>query len=148
MSGFILQVYKTINDYLNNCYLSFKYNKKLKIFPLIVTLEDWYLFGDMIFNNLGKLVEQKIKEADLPLTFLESMPYSVCSIENFEYLMQIIQIHGIFNVMKDKVYDKEMKQWSVVSYLRSRFESEMNGLEYLFEDDYNTLFDKFKHSVI
>ncbi len=148
MSGFILQIYKTIDDYRNNHYPSFKFDRNIQIYPLIVTLEDWYLFGDKLIVDLRSLVEQKIQDAALPLSYLDTMSYSICSIEEFEDLMQIIQLHGLQSVMKDKVHDTQKKRWDFKTFLGTRFGEEMKSFEYLFEKDYKTLFEQIVHSVI
>ena len=148
MSQFILQIYKTIDDYRNNYYPSFKFDKNTQIYPLIVTLEDWYLFGDKLIVDLKSLVEQKVQDASLPLSYLDDMPYSICSIEEFEDLMQIVQLHGLQSVMKDKVFDKEKKRWNLKTYLATCFGDEMKSLEYLFEEDYKTLFERIVSSAM
>jgi hypothetical protein len=148
MAQFILQIYKTIDDYRNNHYPSVKFDKNIQIYPLIVTLEDWYLFGEKLTVGLRGLVEQKIKKANLPLSYIEDMPYSICSIEEFEDLMQIIQLHGLQSVMKGKVYDKEKMRWDFKTFLGTRFKEEMKSIDYLFEEDYKTLFEQIVRSVI
>ncbi len=148
MSQFISQIYKTIDDYRNNYYSSFKFDKNIQIYPLVVTLEDWYLFGDKLIVDLKSLVEQQLTNANLQLSYLEDMPYSLCSIEEFEDLMQIIQMYGIQRVMKDKVFDTEKKRWNFKTFLVTCFGEEMKSLEYLFEEDYKTLFEQIVSSVI
>ena len=148
MSQFILQIYKTIDDYRSNHYPLFKFDENMKVYPLIVTLEDWYLFGDKLLVDLRRLVEQQIKKANLPQAYLEDMPYSICSIEEFEDLMQIIQPHGVQSVMKEKVYDKERMRWNFKTFLTTCFGDEMKSMEYLFEEDYKTLFEQIIRSAI
>lgn len=148
MAQFILQIYKTIDDYRNNHYPSFTFDKNIQIFPLIVTLEDWYLFGERLIVDLRDQLEQQIKKTNLPLSYLEDIPYSICSIEEFEDLMQIIQLYGVQSVMKDKVYDKEKMRWNFKTFLETRFGEELKSIEYLFEEDYKSLFGQFAQSAI
>lgn len=147
MADFILQIYKTVNDYRNNHYPSFKFDENIQIYPLIVTLEDWYLFGDKLLVDLRSLVEEQFGKAGLPLSYLEDMPYSICSIEEFEDLMQIIQLHEIKSVMKDKVYDREKTRWNFKAFLATDFKNEIKNMEYLFEEDYKMLFEQIINSA-
>jgi hypothetical protein len=142
MSEFILQVYKTIDDYRRNHYATLAFRKDLQIYPVIVTLEDWYLSNGESLATIKSLVEEKMIDAKLPLSYLEEMPYSVSSVEDFQTLMQVIQLHGIEEVMRGKVRNKEMVTWSFGAFLAKRFPAELKTMDYLFEQDYKALFEE------
>lgn len=128
MAQFIVQTYKTINDYRNNYYPALKFREERQIFPVIVTLEDWYLFSVPMLEDLRGMVKNKLKDSDLPLSFLDEMPYAILPVEDFEKLMQFIQIKGIKSVLRGKTFNKEKSS-------------------FLFEDDYKTLFQQMIDSV-
>ena len=44
-AGAVVQTYRTIRDYRANHYPQLPYALGRRIYPVIVTLEDWYLFG-------------------------------------------------------------------------------------------------------
>lgn len=140
MANFITQTYKSIGDYLDNKYPSFKFKKGRKIFPLIITLEEWYLFGDKLLGDLKSKVEKKMRENNLPLTWLLEMPYSVCSIEEFEIMIQIIGQVGIKKFMEKKVYDQDKEKWSFFPFLKNEFPEEYKSAKFLFPTDFNKIF--------
>ncbi|HUD44953.1 MAG TPA: hypothetical protein VMR41_05390 [Patescibacteria group bacterium] len=104
MADIIIQVYSTINDYKKGYYSHIKYNKNKQIFPLIITLEDWYFHGDKLYNQLHKFVENYFIKKNLPLEWLDEMPYSICSLDEFEEMAQIIEQVGVKRFISGKVF--------------------------------------------
>lgn len=136
----VIQAYENINNYRNNEYPNYKFNKEKMIFPLVVTLEEWYLFIDKIREKVGEKVKEKFNESSLPVSWLNELPYSICSTQEFEELMQIIQIVGIKKFMSSKVFDREKRSWLFSSYMSSDFPEELNKTQFLFEANFNTIF--------
>jgi len=142
MADFVVQLYKSIRDYLDNKYPTFKHKKERKIFPLIVTLEDWYLYGDKLLDELKNKVKEKFKVVGLPLTFLLEMPYSVCSIQDFEMMVQVMEKVGIKLFMEKKVFDEYKEKWSFFPFITSVFPNEKKDIKFLFPDDFDKIFPK------
>jgi hypothetical protein len=143
MADFILQVYKTIRDYRDNKYPAFKFDNERHLFPVILTLEDWYLFGGKLLEDLKILVEKKIETSDIPSTYISEMPYSICSIDEFEDIMQIIQITGISQFMGKKAHDTEKSMWAFSSFINNDFPEEKKSIRFLFEEDCNNIFKEY-----
>lgn len=141
MASFILQTYKTIKDYKNNKYPSFKFDKNKKVFPLILTLEQWYLFGDQFFNELNKILIEKLEQERIDPLYLEQMPYSICSVDEFEYMIQIMQKTGISDFIQKKVFDDDKKKWAFQSFMNSTFTENYKNAKFLFEEDYQSIFN-------
>lgn len=141
MADFIKQVYKSIDDYKNNKYPNIKYDKSKKIFPVILTLEHWYLFGDKFLNELDAILKNKIKENNLDEKYLEIYPYSICSIEEFEKMTQIINKIGVDNFMSKK-FDQDRRLWTFQSFMNSDFNEEYKKTKVLFDDDYKKIFEE------
>lgn len=141
MADFIKQVYKSIDDYKNNKYPNIKYDKSRKIFPIILTLEHWYLFGDKFLNELDVILKNKIKENNLDEKYLEIYPYSICSIEEFEKMTQIIDKIGVNNFMSKK-FDQDRRLWAFQSFMNSDFNEEYKKTKVLFDDDYKKIFEE------
>jgi hypothetical protein len=138
MADFIVQIYKSILDYLNNFYLNFPNNKKLN-FPLVVTLEDWYLYGDkIIVQELDTMVAAKFDEIGIKKDLLKTMPYSVCSTDDFEKTMQVINKVGIKKFMTNKTND-EKRMWAFQPFMFNYFREEYNNAKELFPDDYREI---------
>lgn len=140
MAKFILQIYKTIDDYRNNKYPSFGYKEKRQIYPLILTMENWFLFG---YKRLGILKKRIIKEFDnmnLPVDYLEKMPYSICSLEEFENIIQLIQTTNIKKFMNKKVFDNEKNEWLFHGFMLNEFPEESKKIKFLFREESNKIF--------
>ncbi len=138
MAGNIVKVYKTISDYKNNKYEKFAFDKNKTIFPLIVTLEQWYFFGT-IPEQLKKKVAKKLEEKNIPVECLSEMPYSICGSDEFETIMQIINQTKILPFMKKKVFDKEKYSHMFKAFIDNEFDNEMSKTKFLFEDNFEKL---------
>lgn len=135
MADFIKQVYKSIDDYRNNKYPNIKYDRNKKIFPIILTLEQWYLFGDKFLNELDNIIKAKIKEINLDENFLVDYPYSICSIDEFEKMSQIIREIGITDFMSKKLFDQDRRLWAFQPFMSSDFNEEYKKTKILFDDE-------------
>jgi hypothetical protein len=140
MAKFMLQIYKTIDDYLNNKYPSFNYEEKRQIYPLILTMEDWFLFGYKRLDVLKKIIIKEFNNMNLPVNYLKKMPYSICSMEEFENIIQIIQITGIKEFMSKKIFDKEKNKWLFDTFITDEFPEESKKLKFLFNDEADKIF--------
>ncbi len=134
VADMIVQIYSTIRDYRNGLYPNYKYDAKKQIFPLLLTLEDLYLFGPTIENELRASIVKKFKERNLDEAWLETMPYSVCCIEEFERMMQVIATVGIAPFVGKKVFDKEKSKWQFASFMNSDFAEEFSKTKDLFPE--------------
>jgi len=140
MVKFILQIYKTIDDYRNNKYHSFEYNEKRQIYPLILTMDNWFLFGYKRLDILNKMIIKGFNNMNLPVDYLIKMPYSICSVEEFEDIMQLIQITNIKKFMNKKIFNKEKNEWLFHTFLSKEFPEESKELKFLFKDDFDKVF--------
>jgi hypothetical protein len=52
LAAMVVQAYKSIRDYKASHYPHFPFNPNRKIYPIIVTLEDWFLMGPKLINQL------------------------------------------------------------------------------------------------
>lgn len=135
MAEIILQIYKTIDDYRNNLYLSFKYEEERQIYPLILTMEDWFLFGSKRLNILNKMIIKKFNNINLPIKYVNEMPYLICSVDEFEDMMQVIQITYIKKFMDRKVFDQEKNGWPLHTFIFNEFPEESKKNKFLFEEE-------------
>jgi len=135
MAEIVLQIYKTIDDYRNNLYLSFKYEEERQIYPLILTMEDWFLFGSKRLNILNKMIIKKFNNINLSIKYVNEMPYLICSVEEFEDMMQVIQITYIKKFMDRKVFDQEKNGWPLHTFIFNEFPEESKKNKFLFEKE-------------
>jgi hypothetical protein len=46
---------------------------------MVVTLEDWFLMGPELVNEVKDNVLRRMEKEEIPLEYLKDMPFSVCS---------------------------------------------------------------------
>lgn len=122
MADFIVQVYKTLADAMKVRYPHWT-SAGTPIFPVIVTLEEWYAFGDWILPALDGILERKMEAARVDSVFAKTYPYTICSVEDFESAIQVIRQTGIHVVMNQKLAG-EHRLWLMDAFLRTKFPNE------------------------
>lgn len=113
----VVQLYKNIKDALAG--LTHWPRGDRPIFPLVVTLEDWYLFGTSA-DLLAEGVKTKMGEANLDLAWLDSMPYTVASCEDFEDVSPTIAevgIHAFFHLK----HTGGQQRWMIQHFAKEHF---------------------------
>ena len=140
LAGAVIQVYRTIIDYRANRYTQLPFSAGRRIYPVIVTLEDWYFFGHELPVRLETAVKEVMIRADLPIDWLEEMPYSVMSVDEFETATGVINTIGIHPFISGKVLDPQRRHWSYGPYGNDRYPNEVRNLPPLFEGEYEAMF--------
>ncbi|PKQ09188.1 MAG: hypothetical protein CVT73_03930 [Alphaproteobacteria bacterium HGW-Alphaproteobacteria-12] len=134
MAKYVVQHYKNIADALKGV-TSWK-TRSVACFPVIVTLEDWWIFGPTVVDLLAARVKDRIGEAQLPQEFLDTMPYTIASIDELEIALQIMDQIGIEPFLSAK-NDTEYKTWSIRPFATNHFLDEVaKANRHLFEDDW------------
>ncbi|MDT4853006.1 hypothetical protein FQZ97_872600 [compost metagenome] len=113
----VIQLYKNIADALAG-HTHWTRNDR-PIFPLVVTLEDWYLFGTSA-DLLAEGVRTRMAEANLELTWLDTMPYTVASCEDFEDVSPTIAevgIHAFFSLK----HSGDQQRWMIQHFAKEHF---------------------------
>jgi len=108
-----------------------------------VTLEEWYFFGDRLNQPLKLIIEQRMRDQNIPLKFVYSMPYSVCSIGEFEQMSQVINNVGIETFMSRKVDHDEKRKLAFYSFMRSDFPEKIKKVKPLFTEEYEEIFKEY-----
>ena len=112
----VVQLYKNIADALAG-HTHWQPNN-LPVYPVVVTLEDWYLFG-LSADLLVERVETKMAEAGLDLDWLRTMPYSVASCQDFEDVSPTIAEVGIGTFFAAR--SPEHRTWMLQAFARDLF---------------------------
>jgi hypothetical protein len=140
LAGAVVQVYKTIADYREGLYPHLAYSTARRVFPAIVTLEDWYFFGWDMPNRLDAAVRSIFETVNLPPEWLDDMPYSILSLDEFERTSGVMNAVGIQPVVLGKVRHPEFRQWGYGAYCRNQYRQELRDLGHLFRDEYDAMF--------
>jgi len=103
-----------------------KYRPDKPLYPMVVTLEEWFIYGDLIVNKLNEYVLKGLKSVGLSENLIVTNPYCVVSAEAFEAFILIANKHGIRDVLGEKTNDKEKKYWEIENYLRNKYPEDIN----------------------
>lgn len=133
------QAYKAIRDYRAGQYPGQPWRSDVPTYPLVLTLEEWFTFGDFIVAELDGRVRERLIAAGLSVGWIEEMPYSVCSAQDFERLVQVIAKRGVQNVLKTKARDPEHRKWIFDSVLREHFSTDVRATVDLFPEIFDQI---------
>lgn len=137
MAGAIVQTYRNILDATAG--MTSWVPNNLPVYPLILTLEDWFIFSPRVNEMLDKHVQQLMEKAEIPRRLLEEMPYTIASSHDFEITIQVIAQVGISAVMKKKVAS-DHRWWSLLAFVRDAFEDKMSNVNWrLFFEEWDDL---------
>lgn len=137
MATAIVQHYRNIRDALDG---KTKWIPDgLPIYPIILTLEDWFIFSPRIDEILNLHISRLLADAGIPHQVLAEMPFTVASAHEFEIASQIIAQVDISSVMSEKTAE-DQRSWSLLPFITSKFSNEMRSINrHLFEDEWGQL---------
>jgi hypothetical protein len=130
----LMQLYKTIRDYQLGHYPNVPVEPNKKIFPVVVTLEDWFAFGPEIIREVDRRLHESLVADGIDPAVARDMPYSIVSAADFERLVQVVAITGIGPVLTKKTVDPEPRQWVMDAFLRHDFSVELTMTSFLFPE--------------
>lgn len=110
------------------------------IFPLIVTLEDWWI-GGAIVESVDKRVKELMLANGLPLRYLESYPYLIISARELEMLLRVtvsIDVREVLCARHDSAMLGQHRGWMFASFLDKYYSQNLRDNEDLFLDDFGT----------
>lgn len=135
----VFQLYKTINDYASDAYEHLEFSKERTIFAMVVTFENWYLFGPHLIELVNTRLLEKLQSAGISEDILSKWPYIIASIADLEFALPVINDIGISEFMGKKFADTEMRSWNLHAYLSAQFSDKMTN-EVPFAADYEEIF--------
>jgi hypothetical protein len=138
----VIQVYKCIQA-VNHDNLSGQQYKSLKNkapYPIVVTLESWHIFGPT-WTKLNELVKERLVKAILPEEWIETIPFIVCDINEFEILCQAIEAaDSIDDILAERNTDKDLMMQEIYTYLFNKHKKELLASKQLFQGEFDKLF--------
>lgn len=147
IADFIVQAYKTLDDAKSHRYPHWRPDAR-PVYPVVVLLEDWYLFDYRLEKALDKQIAEKLVANGIDPTVMALSPYTVCSSGDFEILAQVLGMTGIARVLGKK-HAGEQTKWNMKSFLRSEFGEEVGKISKtgLFHDALDSIHPAIQHSV-
>jgi hypothetical protein len=135
----VVQSYKTIEEYKAGKYPSLAYDAQRQIYPVVVTLEEWYYMGDPATKYVTSRVEETLVNLGIGVDALKSSPFTICSIHEFEMLCQTLETTSIAEVMT-KWATPEHFAWAFGQFLSSNYPRTEENSRCLFPEDFDDMF--------
>lgn len=138
MAEAIVRHYRNIRDAQND--LTQWVRDSLPLFPLIVTLEDWFMLSPSVNEMLNQHVRRLLAEAGLEARMLDELPYTIASSHEVEIVAQVIAQVGVAPVMEGKTRSEALG-WLLLPFITSKFQHEMRQVDYkLFAREFLSIF--------
>ena len=142
----VVQLYKSIQDYENNLYPGFPYDEGMEIFPVIVTLESWHLFGHVQLGFVEERVRAKLQRVGIDVSICDQYPYTFCAASEFERCMSVVGDVGVGTALGGKTRSPEHAKWELGVYLAEKFPTEWAQSREMFRGKFEALFDRWIQS--
>lgn len=114
-----------------------------KYFPVVVTMENWYVFGDV----MGKL-DQKVKELasqkGLDHQIISSNPYLVLAAQEFEAVSVLLRSVALADIVEPFLTDVKYHQWQFTSYLQDVFPEKIKNFQVFESSLLDIVIDRLK----
>lgn len=140
LAAAVVQVYKTAADYRAGHYPHLPFAPARQVFPIVVTLEDWYFVGREMRVQLDGSVKAKMAYAGFPEAWLNEMPYTILSIDELESAARFINEIDIPALVLGRAKDPEYSHWGFATYCADRYGRDRPALPALFRDEYDAMF--------
>lgn len=135
----VVQTYKSIIDWRSGDYPDFPGDSR-QAFPLIVTLEDWFLFDRNLLTSLNEKVSERLNTAKTSTSFLANSPFTICSIYEFEKAIPVIKKVGIKSFFSTKNSDSNFRDRQLLNFVQHKYKEELSGWEFPFAHDFKKIF--------
>ncbi|KAG9608309.1 hypothetical protein KCV01_g4529, partial [Aureobasidium melanogenum] len=134
----VVQNYKNICDALAG--LTTWHNDGQPVYPVLVTLEELYLFGPAVKDALDAQIKAIMISEDVPLELLETMPWIIASVRELEIAAQVVDQRSISDVFSPMRSESPGK-WNLGAITYDDFQAELSTCkEILFPEELNRLF--------
>ena len=145
MAKYIVQTYKNLDVELSQVDTATK--QPSLWFPIIVTLEEWFLFSPALQERLEYETRTLLQINNLPESFLLNFPYTIMSISELEVTGQVIDKVGIQQFFEKKC-SPNYKNWDLRGFCNQQYKEEMNQItSVLFADEGEKLINHFSSKL-
>lgn len=142
----VVQIYARIAEYKQNLWPQLAYDRDRKLYPVIVTMEDWYILGPRLHELLDRKVREGLSTEGVDQDLMAEAPYAVISINDLERLAQVIAAKGIGDVMQAKLGDA-VKRTELWHGFLNDLAVNVRLRPTLFEDEFEALTDTSRWST-
>lgn len=121
----VKQLYVVYSDYINGKIDKLKYNSSKRFVPIVITLEEWYAGISDIAEKINVGLKCILRSKGFDTSVVDTFPFKIYSIENFEYELQYMFSMGF------DTYFKNIKNVNVLDELKKDVE-----IEFYFKDEF------------
>jgi hypothetical protein len=143
----VVQLYERFLEYEARAFPNLRFVAGRKSYPVVVTLEEWYLFGQRVVGMLREAVEARMRAAGLDMSLLARAPYSIMSCDEFEEVAQVIDVVGLQTFFDSKLSDPERRSWPYGNFLRDQYANERKARKLVFRDEAKAMFNRLAAHV-
>lgn len=118
LAGAVVQLYKNVLE--AHAGKSNWRTNGLPSYALVVTMEDWFMFGPLPQTMLANAVHKGMSDAGLDCQLLDRVPYGIASARELEGFANIIRAVGIQRFFRGKATE-EYRAWMWTDYARKNF---------------------------
>lgn len=120
----IVQNYKNLADIVSG-FTKWTHGGR-KLYPIVVTLSNWYLFGPSTFKRLEDAILNELHKARIDKEVLEKYPYTIMSVEEYEIAIQVASQVGLSEFF-EALNRSEHKGWMVSPFMEVKYPNEISG---------------------
>jgi len=102
IAGGVTQLYKVYNDSLNSKIDKLPYNSNKQFVPILVTLEYMLPSIPTISSKVTEIVRINLLKANIDDSIIDTYPFHIIPISDFEYNIQIMMHEGFENYFQNK----------------------------------------------
>ena len=138
LASYVVQLYRTIEEYKQSRYPSLPYDATRKIYPVIVTLEDWLPIGTDFWSDLDGQVRSQLGRCGLPLSILEQMPFTLSSLEELERASCMISKVGLRGFFEE-YHATKYSGWMLDRFMADAYPAEYRAKRDLFPETFDEI---------
>lgn len=101
----VTQLYKVYNDYRDNKVDNLHYDSNKQFVPILVTLEHMLPSLPPINDNISDIVRADLSKLGINASIIDTYPYHIIPISDFEYYIQIMMHEGFENYFQNKTLE-------------------------------------------
>jgi len=120
----VIQCYLAVIDAKNKSYKELAAIKT--IYPIVVNMENWYIYGDMMSRLRTKVLEVARRKG-IDEQIIRDLPYLTLSAQEFETLSVLLKSYSLEDIIQPFFDDPKYFQWQFITYLFDIFPKEARG---------------------
>lgn len=124
LARYVVQNYKNLED-ITNGYTGWQPGDR-SLFPVVVTLVSWNLFGPKAYERLEESVLSLLNKAKISRDIVDLYPYTVMSVEEYETAFQVITQVGVKEFFSKRASENQ-KGWMVMPFIQTNFPKELEA---------------------